>query len=122
MVPLGHRGPYLTSTGMSQLGGPRICLLTPSASQICPPDCFREPGGSLERVPEHRAEEAFVAVGHESPFMCRDFAGKGSVPAPTASPTQQRRCLMILSDTGLLLPERIAPGCFLDLAPLSGTL
>lgn len=40
MAPLGHRRPYLLPTGMSQLGGPRICLLTPSARQTCLPGCF----------------------------------------------------------------------------------
>lgn len=81
----GPQWPYLMSTGMSQLGGSRICLLAPSASQTCLPDCLLEPGWSLERVPE-QFEVPFVALGHKGPFMCLGFAGKGSVPAQMPDP------------------------------------
>lgn len=65
MARLGHGGHYLTSTGMSQLGGPRICLLT---RQTCLPDCFWEPGGSLERVPEHGPRQHLLMLATRVPL------------------------------------------------------
>lgn len=105
MAPLGHPGPYLLSTGMSQLGGPRICLLTPSASQTCLPDCFGEPGGSLERVPERGPRRHLLMLAARVPLcawvLLEEAQCQLRLPAPLS---KGDRCLLALRYTGLLLP------------------
>lgn len=72
----GPQWPYLMSTGMSQLGGSRICLLTPSASQTCLPDCLLEPGWSLERVPEHSLRCHLLLLATRVPLCAWVLLGK----------------------------------------------
>lgn len=105
MAPLGHRRPYLLSTGMSQLGGPRICPLTPSARQTCLPAYFGEPGGSLERVPEQGPRQHLLMLATRVPLcawvLLEEAQCQLGLPAPLS---KGNRCLLALRDTGLLLP------------------